>query len=73
MARVTVDVNDKSIDKAVREELKRLQRRVSTLELSVARWKGKVKDQQKQVETAKRIVSLASHIADKFGRSEWDE
>ena len=73
MARVTVDVNDKSIDKAVREELKRLQRRVSTLELSVARWRGKVKDQQKQVETAKRIVSLASHIADEFGGSEWDE
>jgi len=72
MAQVTVDVSDKIVDAAIKKELKRLQKRIKGLELSNAKLKDKIRQQNFKVEEAKRIVVVASAIAAEFG-DEWED
>ena len=72
MAKMTVDVDDKMMEKAIKDEIKRLEKRVKNLESSNTRLKDQIRKQKFKVEEAKRIVSIASAITSEFG-DEWDE
>lgn len=72
MAEVTVNVSDKVIDTAAREELKRLTKQVGRLKLQICKLKDQIKDQQFKFDEANRIVTAASAIVTEFG-DEWGD
>lgn len=67
MATVTVDVNDKMIDVAVRKELQLLRTQVVRLKAGNRKLQRKIREQQSKFDEAKRIVAIASDIATEFG------
>lgn len=72
MTTVTVDVNDKTINEALRKELKRLESQTKRLKESNDKLKHEIREQRFKIEEAQRIVTAASLIADEF-REEWED
>lgn len=63
MAKMMIDISDKAIDTATREEIKGLERQIRNLKLSNGRLKTQLKAQMKKIETAEKVVSYAVEIA----------
>ncbi|MEK0337404.1 MAG: hypothetical protein QQN41_08225 [Nitrosopumilus sp.] len=72
MTTVTVDVNNKMIDIAVKKELKHLELQIKRLKTSNDKLKSQIRAQNLKIEKAQRIVIIASSIAGEFG-DEWEQ
>lgn len=72
MTTVTVDVSDKTVNAALKKELKRLESQVKQFKRSNDKLKSRIRTQNFKVEEAQRIIVIASSIAAEFG-DEWGD
>lgn len=66
MAKMTVNVDDIILDKTIKAEIKRLQKRIKNLEASNNRLKSKIEDQKSRDEIASRIIGTAKCMVEDF-------
>jgi len=72
MAKVTVNLSDKTIKEVARKEILRLRLQVIRLTASNERLKTKIKKQNFKFDEANRIVTVASAITAEFD-NEWGD
>lgn len=70
MAKIMVDISDKSIDATLKKHVKSLEKKVQRLQTKNDKLTNDIKKQNLEFEKAKRIVLIASEIAEEF-RDEW--
>ena len=64
MTTVSVDVNDQALEIAVREEVKRMTKRIKQLETANSKLRSRVDEQKEESRQAKRIIELATNIGE---------
>ena len=67
MTKVSVDVNDQALEIAVREEIKRMTKRIKQLETTNSKLKSQINEQKEQTGQAKQIIDLAVTIGEVAG------